>query len=186
MKVIGASLKSKNIGEHAYFERLKRYLQSAGIKRAVLVRITVPNALEHDSINKFNGESLDGIRIEHLDVDLSSFYEEKQSFLDRAMNSADLSVKVKLVEVIEESINSYLETFWEYPEKVNSDLTDSIFKAKHALISDLIYEYEKISWMGPNNAIIDRIKKYYPENDLAVLVDPERRYYIREKLGSTG
>ena len=184
MKVIGASLKHDPDGEKVYAERLKRYLKLLGVQRIILVNTSGQGSSKEHILREFNSESVDGIRIDHLTVDLSAFHTEKHNFLEKAMNSADLSVKVKLVEVIEESINRYLEALWEYPERVNSDLTDSIFKAKHALISDLIYEYEKVSWIGPNNAIINSLGRLSTSESLGILVEPERRYYIKEKLES--
>ena len=186
MRVIGAALKRDPKGEKVYAERLKRYLKLLGVEKIILVNTLEQKSSEENIFREFSGESMDGIGIVHLPVDLSGYNREKLNFLERAMNSADLSVKVKLVEVIEDSINRYLEELWDYPERVNSDLTDSIFKAKHALISDLIYEYEKVSWIGPNNAIINSLGKLPASETLAILVEPERRYYIKEKLESLG
>jgi len=120
--------------------------------------------------------------IEMRFIDVSDHYSKLNQSKKEMEKSPEGLVKLNIIDMIDSSINKYLNSYWKDPEGVNSELTDSVFKAKHTLISEFFYDLEKLLWIEPNKQILELLKREENEDNLLAIVDPERKYWLVSKL----
>ncbi len=121
-------------------------------------------------------------RIEFACVDESGFTKKKDGLLSKYSSSAESVVKKNIMEMIGTTIQSYLEGYWKDSETVNSEVTDSLFRAKHKLISTMFWEMERDTWNAMMEEITTRVQELHPGEGDTIIVDVERKYWLHDKL----
>lgn len=115
-------------------------------------------------------------------VDESKFQNMRDDFFEKNTGNADALVKKNIMEMIETTINSYLEGYWKDFESVNSEVTDSLYRAMHKLISTMFWEVERETWNAMLDEITANVKKLEPGPDDVILVDVEKKYWLEDNL----
>jgi hypothetical protein len=106
---------------------------------------------------------------------------KEQYFKDRSA-SAEVLVKRNVLDIIDTTVFSYLENYWKNPETVNSDITDSLFRAKHKLIASMFWEMEKYTWEQRHQEILKNILTHSTHDESVVISDVESRYWYLDQL----
>ena len=126
-----------------------------------------------------------GIGLEVRDLFLQEerdAYTEGKAFLNKSENlDPNLKVKVKLLEMVDATIYSYMKGIWRDYSSVNSELTDSVFRAKHLLMSAVVPSFEANVW----TSLHERMKEKLLSSellDLAVIVNVESRYWFVDNM----
>lgn len=131
-------------------------------------------------------EILDNPSISGLIVDASTdeakYYGFREKFFAEHSSSVETVVKKNILEMIETTINSYLEGYWKDFETVNSEVTDSLYRSKHKIISTMFWEMELATWNSMMEDLISRVEKLAPGPRDVILVDVEKRYWFVDKL----
>jgi len=110
---------------------------------------------------------------------LNRMYDE---ILQQRKEDADFVTKKNILEMMDTTIWSYLKAYWTSPEKVNSDVSDSIFSARRLMISSFVPELDDKIWAPSIKLITDNIKKQDNHRDSLILVDVQDKFYIKKKL----
>lgn len=110
---------------------------------------------------------------------LNKVYDE---ILQQRKEDADFVTKKNILEMMDTTIWSYLKAYWTSPEKVNSDVSDSIFSARRLMISSFVPELDDKIWAPTIRLITDSIRKQENYRDSLVLVDVQDKFYIKKKL----
>lgn len=129
-----------------------------------------------------SSEEVKGL-ISYAGVDETSYQSKKKELLQKYSSSAELVVKKNIMEMIETTIKSYLEGYWKDSDTVNSEVTDSLFRAKHKLISTMFWELEKNTWNAMLEELTEKVNAMAPGRNDLVLVDVEKKYWLYDKLG---
>lgn len=116
------------------------------------------------------------------DVDESRYLELRNGFLSRFTRSAEDTVRRNLLEMIDATVQSYLEGYWKDFDTVNSEVTDSLFRAKHRMVSAMFWEMEKQTWNAMLQEITDKINALAPASGDVILVDVEKKYWLLDNL----
>ncbi len=120
------------------------------------------------------------ISVHHVEV--SEYFSRLNDSKAEMEKSPEGLVKLNIIDMIDSSITKYLSSYWKNPEGVNSELTDSVFKAKHTLVSEFFYDLEKLLWIEPNKQILDFLNRQGAGHNVLAIVDPERKYWLVSKL----
>lgn len=115
-------------------------------------------------------------------VDETKYIDLRKNLLNNFATSAENVVKKNLIEMIETTIGSYLEGYWKDYRTVNSEVTDSLFRAKHKLVSSMFWEMERDTWNRMLEEIAKKIKELEPKSSDVVLVDVEKKYWLLDNL----
>ncbi|MGC8505394.1 MAG: hypothetical protein ACP5NK_01615 [Thermoplasmata archaeon] len=115
-------------------------------------------------------------------VEISEYSSRLNNSKAEMEKSPEGLVKLNIIDMIDSSITKYLSSYWKNPEGVNSELTDSVFKAKHTLVSEFFYDLEKLLWIEPNKQILDFLNRQGTGYNVLAIVDPERKYWLVSKL----
>lgn len=121
-------------------------------------------------------------RIVYAGVDETKYSELRNDLLTSFSTSAENVVKKNLLEMIDTTIKSYLEGYWKDYQTVNSEVTDSLFRAKHKLFSTMFWEMERDTWNKMLDETKERIIKLEPGYSDVVLVDVEKKYWLLDNM----
>lgn len=116
-------------------------------------------------------------------VNQSAFDSFREKYIEDNLNTPELSIKRNMLELIDNTIYNYLAQYWKGPETVNSEVTDSLFRAKHKLFSSVFYDLEEETWEKKNRQILENIKKASPVDSSVILSSVESRYWFKDRLG---
>ena len=141
---------------------------------------------EHDSTDEIRKQAtaagLESIDL-FLPAEMDKYLNEKSFLLKSENSDPDLKVKIKLLEMVDATIYSYMKGFWKDPSSVNSELTDSVFRAKHLLMSAVVPSFELGVWKMWHNKMKEKLLKI-EDNNIAVIVNVESRYWFMDNLHS--
>ena len=102
--------------------------------------------------------------------------------LQQRKEDPDFVTRKNILEMMDTTIWAYLRSYWTSPEKVNSDVSDSIFSARRLMISSFVPEIDDKIWIPSINLVTDRIKKQADYRSAIILVDIQNKFYIQKKL----
>lgn len=131
----------------------------------------------YDSINKV-------VQTKFLPVgiDVSIYEKFKQEYIKENLSTPELSIKKNMLDLIENTISNYLSQYWKGPETINSEVTDSLFRAKHKLFASVFYDLEAEVWEKRNEEILRMIKNSKPTDDSVIISSVEGRYWFKDHL----
>lgn len=115
-------------------------------------------------------------------ADESRYGELRDSYLKQYSESAESIVKKNILEMIDATVRSYLEGYWKGNDTVNSEVTDSLFRAKHKLVSTMFWDMERDTWNSMMEEMTEKILRKSPGSDDVILVDVEKRYWLMDRL----
>ena len=118
-------------------------------------------------------------------ADESRYQKLRDEYFEKYSGNADTLVKKNIMEMIETTIKSYLEGYWKDFDSVNSEVTDSLYRAMHKLISTMFWEVERDTWNAMMEETTARVAKLSPDDGDVILVDAEKRYWLADKLIAT-
>lgn len=116
-------------------------------------------------------------------VDTSELETFREKYIRENLSTPELSIKRNMLELIDDTIYNYLTQYWKGPETVNSEVTDSLFRAKHKLFSSVFYDLEMETWEKQNEKILEAIKGASPTEKSVILSPVESRYWFKDHLG---
>lgn len=131
----------------------------------------------YDSINK-----IVATKFQPVGIDTSPYDKFKQDYIKEHLSTPELSIKRNMLDLIEDTISNYLSQYWKGPETVNSEVTDSLFRAKHKLFASVFFELEAEYWDKRNEDILKRIKEENPADDSVIITSVEGRYWFKDHL----
>lgn len=105
----------------------------------------------------------------------------EQYFKDRS-SSAEVLVKRNVLELIDSTVYSYLENYWKNADTVNSEITDSLFRAKHKIIASMFWDMEKYTWEERHKEILGNIRNCSTQNGSVIVTDVESRYWFLDHV----
>ncbi len=115
--------------------------------------------------------------------EMEDYGNAKAALFEAENRDPDLKVKVKLLEIVDATIYSYMKGFWKDSQSVNSELTDGVFRAKHLLMSAVVTPFEISVWKEWHSRLKDRILSL-DDKKIAVIVNVESRYWFVDNLSS--
>jgi hypothetical protein len=115
-------------------------------------------------------------------VDGKQFDKFREEYIEANLNSPELSIKKNMLDLINDTIYNYLTQYWKGPETINSEVTDSLYRAKHKLFSSVFFELENGSWDEMHRTILDEIKKGKPTDRSVIISTVESRYWFKDHL----
>jgi hypothetical protein len=121
-------------------------------------------------------------KLTFVGVDNSKYSGIEAEYMKKNNDKIDFQVKRNVLEMIDTSIRSFLEGYWNGPDTVNSDLTDTMYKAKHRLRATILYDLEEAAWEKRNESILNNIRSASPGRNDVLLCTLEERYWFNEKL----
>ncbi|WP_393970694.1 hypothetical protein OXIME_000923 [Oxyplasma meridianum] len=121
-------------------------------------------------------------KLKFVGVDNSKYSLTEAEYMKKNSDRIDFQIKRNVLEMIDTSIRSFLEGYWNSPETVNSDLTDTMYKAKHRLRATIFYDLEEATWENRNESILNNIRSASPGRNEVLLCTLEERYWFNEKL----
>lgn len=123
-----------------------------------------------------------GSKLVPVGVDTSEMEKFREKYIRENLSTPELSIKRNMLELIDDTIYNYLAQYWKGPETVNSEVTDSLFRAKHKLFSSVFYDLETETWENNNGRILSAIKKTSPSEESVILSPVESRYWFKDHL----
>lgn len=135
------------------------------------------NSTFYHSVGKLTGAA-----VVPSGVDIGPFEKFKEEYTQANLNSPELNIKKNMLELINDTIYNYLAQYWKGPDTINSEVTDSLFRAKHKLFSSVFFELENGSWDELHRAVLEKIKKGGPTNGSLILSTVESRYWFKDHL----
>lgn len=115
-------------------------------------------------------------------VDLSSYEKFRERYIKEELSTPELSIKKNMLDLIDNTISNYLSQYWKGPETVNSEVTDSLFRAKHKLFASVFYEMEAEFWEKRNYDILNLLKSKNPSENSVIISSAESRYWFKDHL----
>jgi hypothetical protein len=115
-------------------------------------------------------------------VSSEPFEKFRDEYVTEKLNTPELTIKKNMLGLIDDTIYNYLAQYWKGPDTINSEVTDSLFRAKHKLFSSVFFELENSTWDEQHRAIMEVIKKGNPTDASLVLSDVESRYWYKDHL----
>lgn len=115
-------------------------------------------------------------------IDMERYDNFKNSFIQENLKTPELAIKKNMLDLIDNTILNYLAQYWKGPETINSEVTDSLFRAKHKLFSSVFYDLEAEFWEKRNKKILDNIKKEGATNSSVIISSVESRYWFKDHL----
>lgn len=115
-------------------------------------------------------------------VDMERYRNARDEFIRLNINTPELSIKKNMLDLIENTISNYLAQYWKGPETVNSEVTDSLFRAKHKLFASVFYQLEAEFWEKRNKEILENIRTAGPTDKSVILSSVESRYWFKDHL----
>ncbi len=115
-------------------------------------------------------------------ADNERFEKFKKEYTAENLSSPELTIKKNMLDLIDDTIFNYLAQYWKGPDTINSEVTDSLFRAKHKLFSSVFFELENGSWDERYRSVLDEIKKGNPTDRSVILSAVESRYWFKDHL----
>jgi hypothetical protein len=122
------------------------------------------------------------LRLVDCSQDSAQFIKFREEFFRKSITTPEAAVKKNMIDLIDDTIYSYLSNYWRDWDTVNSEVTDSLFRAKHKLVESVFYELEQGYWHAQNRLIIDRIKAGEPTEKSIIISSVERRYWLADRI----
>ena len=139
------------------------------------------NALSDSSFYRSVGE-MTGALVLPAGVNRTPFEKFREDYIETNLNSPELTIKKNMLDLINDTISNYLAQYWKGPDTINSEVTDSLFRAKHKLFSSVFYDLENGSWDSRHNAVLEEIKKNAPTEKSVIISAVESRYWFKDHL----
>jgi hypothetical protein len=121
-------------------------------------------------------------RIIDCSQDPAQFLKFREEFFKKSINTPEAAVKKNMIDLIDDTIYSYLSNYWRDWDTVNSEVTDSLFRAKHKLVESVFYELEQGFWHAQNKLIFDGIISGQPTGNSIIISSVERRYWLVDRI----
>ncbi len=122
------------------------------------------------------------LKIQDCSIDLLPFQKIREDFFRQRITTPELSVKKNMLDLIDDTIYNYLANYWRDFDTVNSEVTDTLFRAKHKLASTIFYEVEKEYWDAQNRRILEKLSEEKPGTRSLIITPVERRYWFMDHL----
>ena len=110
------------------------------------------------------------------------FEKFREEYVAENLNTPELTIKKNMLGLIDDTIYNYLAQYWKGPDTINSEVTDSLFRAKHKLFSSVFFELENGTWDEQHKSIVEVIKRGKPTDASLILSDVESRYWYKDHL----
>lgn len=163
-------------------EDILKFIESTSPSR-ILCTIGTPEGMDHGNSELLNEPDLKS-KLTLVGLDDSEYRNIEAEYMKKNSGKVDFQVKRNVLEMIDTSIISFLEGYWNSPETVNSELTDTMFKAKHRLRATILYDLEENVWEKRNETILNNIRSCNPGRNDVLLCTLEERYWFNEKLST--
>lgn len=150
--------------------------------KVFLAEVTKEDFVKEFKVSEFFGKFQAVVKVPLIPVglDMTVYEEFKQKFSAENVNTPELAIKKNMLDLIDNTIFNYLAHYWKGPETVNSEVTDSLFRAKHKLFSSVFYDLEKGFWEDRHSKIIENIRKMVPGNSSVIISGVESRYWFKD------
>lgn len=124
-------------------------------------------------------EYINDLNIIFNGIDCNQYNKLRNNFEMKPVNAENIT-KRNILDIINTVIDSYLKGYWKDPETVNSDVTDSIFKAKHKFLLSLNPDYEEKYWLPLHEEIYNNILNI--KNNIIIISDIESSFFYKDKI----
>ena len=163
---------------------LKELLREQHPEAVYITELTKEEFESSNELSKSYEVLTDGLGTElvPVGVDTSELEKYREKYIKENLSTPELSIKRNMLELIDDTIYNYLAQYWKGPETVNSEVTDSLFRAKHKLFSSVFYELENETWEKQNSTILNAIKNTSPTEKSVILSPVESRYWFKDHL----
>ncbi len=156
--------------------------------RSIAQRIlsAVPDGVFFTDSSTFNADLAHILKKENFSkiydcsIDLLPFQKMKEDFFRQKITTPELSVKKNMLDLIDDTIYNYLANYWKDFDTVNSEVTDTLFRAKHKLASTIFYEVERDYWDAQNKRILEHLYEHKLGANSLVVSSVERRYWFMD------
>ena len=114
--------------------------------------------------------------------DMTALNKTYEDILQQRKEDPDFVTRKNILEMMDTTIWAYLSAYWTSPEKVNSDVSDSIFSARRLMISSFVPEIDDKIWAPSIQQITENIKKQKDYRKSIILVDVQNKFYLEKKF----
>lgn len=115
-------------------------------------------------------------------VNSKPFEKFREEYITANLSTPELTIKKNMLDLIDDTIFNYLAQYWKGHETINSEVTDSLFRAKHKLFSSVFFELENGTWDEEHRSIIEVIRKGKPTDRSVIISDVESRFWFKDHL----
>ncbi len=122
------------------------------------------------------------VKVMDCSQDSEQFLKFWDDFFRRSISTPEAAVKKNMIELIDDTVYSYLSNYWKDWDTVNSEVTDSLFRAKHKLVESVFYDLEQGFWHAQNKLIADKISSGHPTEKSVIISGVERRYWLVDRI----
>ncbi len=112
-----------------------------------------------------------------------NYQREYEKLLLEKKEDPSFVTKKNIMEMMDTTIWTYLEGFWNGPERVNSETTDSIFSARMMMLSSFIPDVHEKLWLPCMSETVRSVTSISGHEDCLVLADVENLFYLKKSLG---
>ncbi len=120
--------------------------------------------------------------VEHCGCGTITLKKRLDEVIARKADDPDFVTKKNILEMIDTTVWTYLESYWTSPAMVNSETTDSIFKTKRLMQTSFVSELESDIWLPAMNRTVEEIKKIPDYKDRIILADVESLFFLKKVL----
>ncbi|MGC8608367.1 MAG: hypothetical protein ACP5UV_00675 [Thermoplasmata archaeon] len=135
-----------------------------------------------EEIRLMLNDTMIGEKLSFRGVDRGKYDKIYNDYINENSKSPEFVIKRNVIDLINTTVNSYLQSYWKSPETVNSEVTDSLFRAKHKLLISLIPEIEFNTWEKMHREILDNIEMSELTPNSVILSDVESRYWFIDHI----
>lgn len=107
---------------------------------------------------------------------------QQEEVIAKKSDDPDFVTKKNILEMIDTTVWTYLQSFWTSPEIVNSETTDSIFKTKRLMQTSFVSELESEIWLPAMTKTIQEIKNIPDYREKLILADVESIFFLKKAL----
>ncbi|WP_237265202.1 hypothetical protein [Thermoplasma sp. Kam2015] len=163
------------------YNAMLRYILSMNPSRIYVTYLThydYDHGLYGEEIKKLMSEDLLADKVSFRGVDEKKYRDLYQKYVEENRSSPEFVIKFNVLDIMNTTLNSYLEGYWKDPGTVNSEVTDSLFRAKHKLTYAMFPDLEVLTWENKHREIMENIEMTGVTPNTMILCPAESRYWF--------
>jgi hypothetical protein len=161
------------------YDDFMRYIVENNARNLIVTYTSEENFIENRENYIEIQKLMEKFSVHFPDIDHEKYYALSEKYSIKAQNAEEITKK-NITDIIETVIDSYLTGYWNSPETVNSEITDSIFKVKNKFMESVNHDYIEKYWYPLHMEIYQYIEMEKNDFD-AVISDVESAFFYREK-----
>ncbi len=123
-----------------------------------------------------------GEKLSFRGVNQEKYQKIYDDYISENSKYPEFVIKKNIMDLMNTTVDSYLQSYWKSPETVNSEVTDSLYRAKHRLLVSIFPDIESSTWEKMHKEILDNIDMTEVTPNTVILSDAESRYWFIDHM----